>query len=135
MYIQLFPDENTPIEPPGIGERIGRLRQEKQSLIKQIESARGAERGNPGEQLNTLRGLIAGLEAVRYTASLEAIDRYRRDMQTAFVLNRDLGCLTDGKEFRQIVGRFRQGQLSLDSFPRESGSMLRLMRLMRLEDD
>jgi len=131
-YVQLFPGENTPVESPGVREHIESLLAEEQGLLGRIESAQGAEIGKLNEQLSVLRQRIAQQEATRYLVSPGVIAQYRRDMQTAFVLNRDLERLLNGKEFTQPYERWRQGQLSLDDFLLESD---RKLKLMRLEND
>lgn len=131
-YIQLYPDENSPIETPGIGEHIDSLQAEEQSLLEQTKSAEGARLGELNERLAGLKQQIAGQEAMRYLVSPEVIAQYRLDMKTAFVLNRDLDRLINGKEFTQLYERWKQGQISLDGLLSESDSKL---RLMRLEDD
>lgn len=98
-------------------------------LLTKIESAKSAEQSNFNKQLASLQQRFTRQKARRYAVSPEAIAQYRLDTQRAFAINHDVDRQHSGKEFVQVCERRKQGRLSLDGFPMESDSMLRLVRL------
>ena len=129
VKIMLYPGENTPLQPPGIEERILAMQENEQALTAQISQAEGAQRSQLEEELQALQARLASQLPQRYTVSPEVIATYREHMNRAFVQNRQLTRLLDDPEFHQLFRRWQQGQISLDSYLKEADSKLRLMQL------
>ena len=125
----LYPDENTPLQPSGMEERILAMQDKEQELKAQISKAQGAERSQKEEELQVLQARLQSQLPQRYTVSPEVIATYREHMIRAFVQNRALTRLLEDPEFDQLFRRWQQGQMSLDSYLKEADSKLRLMRL------
>lgn len=129
MRIKLYPDENEPINPPGIEDILARLQAEEDALAGQLKTAGEDDRHALEQQLNEAKQRRLSQEAMRYSVSPEEIALYRHMMQHAVIEDRTFSLLTDHPELAQLFSRFREGQISLDQFISEADGKLRLMRL------
>ena len=134
LHILLFPEDNEPVPNERYEETIKTWEKQLASLQETMLTAAPEEKKNLQTQIDMYQDILSHKEDYQWNISKEGIAAYREMAKNAFAMGDSvLNYRNQGgaAEIRELMSRYRDGQLPLEQFIREVDNKVRMIQMER----